>query len=426
MNTSDKTIKKVSVGDLKSGMVVSGYVCDWVADVDRWGTKLLKSDDDIQRIIDNGIKEVYIDITRGSDVEHAPTLAQIDKALNNEILAVGERTDGDNSSLRQPTSLQNELLQATKVKKQARKLVNSTLGDVRMGKQVVDVGVLNNVMGDMADSLFRNQNAILSLGLIKQKDEYTFMHSVNVGVFLMSFCHTMGMDQQVVIDAGTGGMLHDVGKMKVPYEIINKKSKLTDEEFGLMKSHPAYGKEILESAKGISELGIQVACEHHERYDGTGYTRRLKGEEISLYGQMGAIVDVYDAITSDRSYHKGMESHTALKKMLEWSKHHFSATLFQSFIQSIGIYPIGTLVRLKNNLIGIVLENNNKSMLRPTIRLLIDAGRFPNVRVEPKIIDLQDYADRPSYKISCIESVEKWGIDPRKYMYNPAAYLVEE
>ena len=425
MNTLDKTIKKVSVEDLKTGMAIRGYVCDWTADVDRWGTKLLKSDDDIQRIIDNGIKEVYIDITRGSDVEHAPTLEQIDKAMDKEILAVGERMVED-SSLRQQTSLQNELAEATKVKKQARKLVNSTLGDVRMGKQVVDVGVLNNVMGDMADSLFRNQNAILSLGLIKQKDEYTFMHSVNVGVFLMSFCHTMGMDQQVVIDAGTGGMLHDIGKMKVPYEIINKKSKLTDEEFGLMKSHPAYGKEILESAKGISELGLQVANEHHERYDGTGYTHRLAGEEISLYGQMGAIVDVYDAITSDRSYHKGMESHTALKKMLEWSNNHFSAHLFQSFIQSIGIYPIGTLVRLKNSLIGIVLENNNKSMLHPTIRLLIDAGRFPNVRVEPKVINLLDYEDRPSYKISCIESVEKWGIDPRKYMYNPAAYLVDE
>ena len=421
MKTSNETIKKVSVEILKPGMAISGYVCDWAKDVDRWGTKVLKTDGDIQRIVDNGIKEVYIDTARGIDVENAPTLKQIDKAMETEILDMGDRKV-EKPPVPQYTSFQDELSTATKLKKQARKVVDNVLGDVRMGKQVADVGVLNNVMGEMADSMFRNQNAILSLGLIKRKDEYTFMHSVNVGVFLMSFCHTMGMEQKVVIEAGTGGMLHDVGKMRVPYEIINKKGKLTDEEFTLIKNHPDFGEQILDSAKGISQMTIQIANEHHERFDGTGYTKKLKGEEISLYGQMAAIVDVYDAITSDRSYHKGLESHAALKKMLEWSKYHFNPSLFQSFIQCIGIYPIGTLVRLKNNLIGIVLENNSKSLLLPTVRIIIDASRFPNVRVEPRIVDLAE-KDHAQYKIARIESTDKWGIDPRKYMYNPAAYL---
>lgn len=422
MKTSNKMIKKVSVEELKPGMVVSGYVCDWVKDIDRWGSKLLKMDADIQRIVDNGIKEVYIDTARGLDAEDAPTLEQIDKDLEREMLDMGER-EVEEPAVTKPATFQSELAAAAKLKKQARTVVNNVLGDVRLGKQVVDVGALNNVMGDMADSLFRNQNAILSLWLIKQKDEYTFMHSVNVGVFLMSFCHTLGMDQQVVIDAGTGGMLHDVGKMKVPHEIINKAGKLTDQEFALMKSHPDFGEEILSSAKGISDMTIRVANEHHERFDGTGYTKQLKGDEISRYGQMAAIVDVYDAITTDRSYHKGMESHAALKKMLEWSKHHFNPILFQSFIQCIGIYPIGTLVRLKNGLIGVVLENNNTSLLLPIIRVIIDASRFPNVPIEPKVLNLLDYADRPRYKIARIESADKWGVDPRKHMYNPAAYL---
>ena len=421
MENSSKTTKKVSVNILKPGMVVNGYVCDWVTDTERWGSKRIKTDKDIRNIIDHGIKEVYIDTVKGTDVEDAPTKEQVDNALNKKMLDLGKQS-GEDPSLQRETSVQQEIESAFKVKKQARKVVDTVLGDARLGKQVEDVSALNHVMGDMADSLFRNRNAILSLSLIKKKDEYTFMHSVNVGVFLMSFCHTMGMDQEVVVEAGTGGMLHDIGKMKVPHAIINKTGKLTDGEFKTMKSHPDYGEELLESAKGISDMSIRVATEHHERYDGTGYTKRLKGEEISQYGQMAAIVDVYDAITSDRSYHKGMESNTALKKMLEWSKHHFNPVLFQSFIQCIGIYPVGSLVRLKNSLLGIVVENNSESLLHPVIRLIIDAGRFPNVRVEPKLINLMDYKDRPRYKIIGIESTDKWGVDPAKYMYNPGIF----
>ena len=423
METKKKTTKKVAVDALKPGMVISGYVCDWVTDIDRWGTKLLKTDRDIQRIVNHGIKEVYVDTSRGLDVEDAPTLEQVDRALDREILNLGERAPEEAPSPKS-TSTQQELATAVNVKKQARKMVDAVLGDVRLGKQVEDVRALNNVMGEMADSLFRNRNAVLSLGLIKRKDEYTFMHSVNVGVFLMSFCHTMGMEEQVVIEAGTGGMLHDVGKMNVPHEIINKKGKLTDEEFFTMKGHPSFGEGLLQSAKGISDMSIRVATEHHERYDGTGYPKRLKGQEISLYGQMAAIVDVYDAITSDRSYHKGLESHAALKKMLEWSKYHFEPALFQNFVQCIGIYPIGTLVRLRNNRIGVVIENNRESLLHPVVRIIINADRFPNVRVEPVLVDLMDHKDRPSHTIIKIESAEKWGVEPRKYMYDPAAYLV--
>lgn len=202
--------------------------------------------------------------------------------------------------------------------------------------------------------------------------------------------------------------------MQVRGEVLNKPGKLTDPEFAHMKSHVVHSREILSRTPGISPIAVEVASQHHERFDGTGYPNGLKGDGIALFGQMAAIVDVYDAITSDRIYHKGMQAPDALRKIFEWSKFHFNHQLAQFFARAIGIYPAGTLVRLESGLLGIVLEQREKNLLQPLVRAFYDTKR--NFYVTPKEIDLsRSLGQGGGDRIMSHEPPEKWKIDPQKF-----------
>ena len=423
-------IKKISVNQLEPGMYVHDFNHDWrdpccqASDPNAFnGPRLIRTEAEVQAVISHGIVAVYIDARRGRDVDGAPTAAEVEARLAAQLAELGDDDFFDDEPPPPPkeTHFNDEVVKAAEIKAQARKLVGSVLEDARMGQQVA-LGPVKDVVRNMAESMFRNPDAILSLSLIKQKDEYTFMHSVNVGVFLMSFCRAMEMSEEDIVSVGVGGTLHDIGKMKTPERILNKPGKLTDEEFAIMKQHAAFSRRILEKTPGIAQISVHIAGQHHERYDGSGYPDGLKGEQINLFGQMAAIVDVYDAITSDRCYHKGNPPPLALKRMLDWSKNHFSLPLYQKFVQCVGIYPMGTLVRLENKLLGVVLRPNRDSLLHPVINVVIDAKA--GKRLRPREVDLMDYRENPrdGYRIIGNEPTEKWGVDPKRFMNEPNLY----
>ena len=309
-----------------------------------------------------------------------------------------------------PAPLNEEIHLAKAIHNEAHNVVHHLMSDVRMGKQI-ELAKTSPVVEHITDSIFRNKDAFISLSRIKNKDEYTFQHSVSVCALLVAFCRAMEYEKDVIMEAGTGGLLHDVGKMKVPDQILNKPSSLTEPEFAVMKSHAALGRELLKQTPGMPETAIVITGQHHERYDGTGYPDKIKKDEISQLGQMAAIADVYDALTSDRVYHKGMEPTTALKKLFEWSKFHFNPELVQHFICLIGIYPVGSLVKLESGLLGIVVNSGNENLLRPTVRTVFDIKREHSV--SPHDIDLSIQLDD---RIVQHESPHSWGIDPFKYL----------
>jgi putative nucleotidyltransferase with HDIG domain len=426
MNSS--TIKKVPVNKLEVGMFVNDFNDEW-QDPDDHGKdekfsrnpRKLNTGQEIQSVIKQGIKETFIDITKGKDAE-GQTKAEIETELQAQLMALDYDNEEDMVMPdHPPTSFEEELEKAADVKSQARKLVGNILGDARMGKQV-SLEAVKDTVREMADSMFRNPDAILSLSIIKSRDEYTFMHSVNVGVFLMSFCRSMDMDEEEIIQIGVGGMLHDIGKMRTPVEILNKQGKLTDDEFKQMQEHVVFSRTILEETDGMELNSIEVASEHHERVDGSGYPNKLKGDQISQAGQMSAIVDVYDAITSDRCYHKGNLPTVALQRMMGWSKSHFNPELLQQFIQCVGIYPISTLVRLENNLLGVVVKSNSQSLLHPIIKIVADAKRKKHLN--PMELDLLKYRGKydNGFRIIRTENPEVWKINPKKFMPNPKLY----
>ncbi|MBF0192959.1 MAG: HD-GYP domain-containing protein [Magnetococcales bacterium] len=424
-------IKKISIDQLEAGMFVNDFNHDWknpcCQDKDPnafRGARFIQTDDEVRAIINHGITELYIDSEKGKDVESAQSAQDIEASLEAQMRALDDDFEDEPKPVRE-VHFNDEVKQASQAKDQARKLVGNILVDSRLGKQVT-LAPVKDAVTQMAESMFRNPDAILSLSLIKKRDEYTFMHSVNVGVFLMSFCRAMEMKEEEIINVGIGGMLHDIGKMHTPEEVLNKKGKLTDEEFAIMQEHVVFSRKILEDTPGIEDISIKVAAQHHERFDGTGYPMGLKGDDINFFGQMAAIVDVYDAITSDRCYHKGNPPNLALKRMLDWSKHHFNMELFQKFIQCVGIYPMGTLVRLKNNLVGVVLRPNKESLLHPVIKIVLNAKT--KKLVQPKELNLLAFKDAKQDKktegfaIAGAESSEKWKINPAKYMTEPQLY----
>ena len=284
-------------------MYIYDVNCGWMDHNFLHSNFMVRSDSDIQKIVAAGVRYVYIDTERGLDVQDAPSAEKVSEQLENQMQHLGKTVKPTKPK---QVSMQDELVKARRIFGEANTIVNTVLLDCRMGKQV-EVERLEPIITSITGSIFRNPDAIISLLKIKQADKYTFQHSVAVSTLLISFCRAMGIDRETIELVGIGGLLHDIGKMKVPDRILNKPGKLTDKEFEIMKKHVGYSSFLLENTPGLTPTSISIATEHHERFDGSGYPLGIKGDEISQFGQMAAIVDVYDALTSDRIYHAGME-----------------------------------------------------------------------------------------------------------------------
>jgi HD-GYP domain-containing protein (c-di-GMP phosphodiesterase class II) len=222
------------------------------------------------------------------------------------------------------------------------------------------------------------------------------------------------MDTGLTREAGLGGLLHDTGKALVPDEVLNKPGRLTDEEFEIIKKHPKDGYDILLKTPQVGEIPLDITLHHHERMDGSGYPDKLPGDRISTLAQMAAIVDVYDAITADRCYHKGMSAAAALRKIYEWSKFHFNPQHVQAFMRCVGIYPVGTLVLLESGRLAVVTEPHETNLLAPKVNVFFSTKS--NTYIKPQEVDLsKPLGAGGGDKIVSHEAPEKWQVDPMRF-----------
>ena len=204
---------------------------------------------------------------------------------------------------------------------------------------------------------------------------------------------------------GVAGLLHDIGKTAIPNDVLNKPDKLTDEEFNLVKQHPQRGLEILKSCYQVDEVALDVCLHHHERVDGRGYPEKLSNDALTLYARMGAVCDVYDAISSDRCYKKAWGPAESIRKMVSWKDGHFDEVIFHAFVKTIGIYPNGTLLRLKSGRLGVVIEQSRKNLTTPIIKVFFSTRS--NTHIPMEILDLSKGTD----SIESIEDPLKWQLD---------------
>jgi len=400
-------IKQIRTDQLKPGMYIHDLNCGWLDHPFMTNAFHVRDQATVEKIFDLGIRELYIDTVKGADVWEARTQQEVNADLDRRLQEIARKQQEKPVT----AALKDEVARARRLHGEANKIIRNMMDDIRLGQQI-EIDRVEPLVEGMVDSIFRNQGALLPLAHLKSHDNYTFEHSVSVCALLVAFGRGMKLSREIIRELALGGLLHDVGKARVPDHILNKPAKLTDDEFARIQGHVAQGVVLLQGAPGISRIVLEVVGQHHERFDGTGYPRKLDGEKISLYGQMAAIVDVYDAISSDRVYHKGMSPTQALKKLLEWSSHHFDPKLVQTFIRAIGIYPAGTLVQLDSKRLGVVIEQNEGSLLEPVVRIFYHAGQ--KHYITPEIVDLAKVQDR----IASFENYEKWNIDP--YLWLPA------
>jgi len=394
-------------------MFVHDLECSWLDHPFSTNQFVVASKADIDKIVQASITQLSIDTERGLDIEAEqtaqPKVTPVKKPAGVKKVAA--------APLPPKTELKGELKRAVKVREEATEVISGIMDDARLGKQVA-IDKIGPVVENMVESVMGNTNALLGLTRIREMDQYTFEHSVSVSILLTAFAKHLGMSREDTIEVGVGGILHDIGKTKTPQNVLNKPARLTNDEFAIMRKHVAYSKEILADVPGISDIALSIVLEHHERFDGSGYPLKKKGDEISLYGQMAAIVDVYDAITADRCYHKGMAPSAAMKKLNQWSGSHFNPELVQTFIHCVGIYPPSTLVSLSDGSIAVVLETTAGNLLFPVVRVIFDS--FKRSFLPQKDIDLSAQGDNP---VKILGSVDpgKWRIDPTEYMDVPGS-----
>jgi HD-GYP domain-containing protein (c-di-GMP phosphodiesterase class II) len=388
-------LKKISVEQLRLGMHLQDFCGAWL-DHPFWRTKFVLTDaKDIQLILESPIKEVWIDISKGLDIN-------TDDASSGTIQVIAEEIPPTPPVVQKKTSFNDEVKRAANICAKGKEAVVSMFQEARMGL-AIEAEAAAPLVEEISNSVLRNPGALISLARLKTADDYTFMHSVAVCALMIALARKLGLDEQQTRDAGMAGLLHDLGKAMIPIEILNKPGKLTDEEFDLVKTHPEEGHKLLLGGIGISEMTRDVCLHHHEKIDGSGYPKRLNGETMSLFAKMGAVCDVYDAVTSNRPYKAGWDPAESIKRMAEW-KGHFDPIVFQAFVKSLGIYPIGSFVRLESGKLGVVVEQGEQSLLKPKVRVFFSTKS--QAYIKPETIDLA----RSPEKIAGREDAAKWGI----------------
>ncbi len=403
-------LKKIAVEQAQVGMYVHKVCGTWL-DNPFWSASFaLRNAADLKKLQSSSAREVWIDPDKGVDLPEpavselaiaapAPTPAQTSAP------AVAATPASFQFKVEAPTSTSEELKRAKRIVKTSREAVDEMFNDARMGKLInTETAIL--LADEITASVLRNPGALISLVRLKKIDDYTYMHSVAVCAMMVALARQLHLSDAEVRDCGLAGLLHDVGKMAIPVDILNKPGRLTEQEYATIQGHPRAGYELLAQAEGVPAIARDVCLHHHERVDGKGYPDALPADQISLAARMGAICDVYDAITSNRPYKEGWSPVTSLARMTEWTKEgQFDSQLFAAFVRCIGIYPIGTLVRLKSDRLAVVLDNR-KSLLAPIVRVMYSLKS--RVYLPPETLDLA----LPGIPESIISSEEEatWGI----------------
>lgn len=401
-------LKKIPTSQAELGMFLQSMEGSWLSHP-FWKTRfLLKEASDLEALKRSGVPFIWIDVVKGMDV--LESLATADEAPAIELPAAPAPAAPQPPAPTpiaaklpppKPRSFADELEQAAQLMQKSKKQVVSMFNEARLGRAIKSEECLP-VVEDITGSVWRNPSALISLARLKTRDDYTYMHSVAVCAMMVALAKQLGLSEAEQRAAGLAGLLHDVGKMLMPLEILNKPGALTDPEFAVMRSHPARGYEALKASGAFDENVLDVCLHHHEKMDGGGYPHRLKADQITLFSRMGAVCDVYDAVTSNRPYKSPWDPAASIARMAQWQGH-FDPKVFQAFVVSIGIYPVGTLVKLHSGKLAVVIDQNPGKLTAPIVRVFFSTKS--NLPIEVHDVDLAQAND----KVISREDPNAWG-----------------
>lgn len=393
-------IKKIPINELKLGMYVHDLHASWLNHPFWKSSFLLEDQEELDKLLSCGIKTVSIDLSQSRIA--APPVPSSDNVTRTTSNVQPRPSSKPLSHAPNKVSFREELKLARRTCGMAMREVSSLFTQARMGKAISMSGA-EEAVKQISGSVSRNPQTLITLARLKTADSYTYMHSVAVCALMIALAKELKLDSHIVENAGRAGLMHDVGKMMIPDHILNKPDRLTSEEFAIIREHSTLGAELLSHIKTIPAEVVDACRHHHEKMDGSGYPSNQKAEEISLLSRMAAVCDVYDAITSDRPYKKGWGPAESLQRMASWEGH-FDKKIFQAFVKTVGIYPVGSLVRLKSQHLAVVVEQNEGNLVAPIVKAFFSLRS--DLPIKPRTLDLA--SSKVSDTIVGRESHSKW------------------
>lgn len=388
-------LKEYSVSELKPGM----FIADVTVQKGSFSVKnggFVRSESAIKNLATKGVQKVLVDLAK-SELEREPEAPVEVKATENEN--------------QRAAKFSQEIGKAKKLYNQAKSLQRQALKNMQAGRPV-DTDGMKDVADGFIDSIFRNQDALACMTRMRQKDDYLMEHSINVSIIMTIFAKHLQIEQDIIHQLATGALLHDLGKINIPDEILHKPGRLTDEEMVIMRQHVTLGYDIIKEAEGLTPIMLEVVGDHHERLDGSGYPNNKSAEDLSMYARMISICDTYDAITASRVYQNARTPIMAFKILRKESGSAFDANLVAEFINCMGVHPVGTLIQTKSNKLGIVKKSNFVNPLCPVVQVFYSINS--KSYIPSKTIDL----GAPGIDDEIANSVkpEDFGIDLNKIM----------
>ena len=392
-------LERIDITQLEPGMYITAILkCrgDFVLKKPGWATS--------QTVVDNlkakGVEELEVDPSRRLKEKEQP------------VAQAKERRKPESRYDTAPVPMEQELEKAKVLYKQAKSLQKRAFKEMRDGKHL-EISTFKNLSEGLIDSVFRNPNALTMMTRIREKDEYLLEHSLNVGILLGVFARHLKINENIVTEIVLGGLLHDIGKIKIPEDVLHKAGKLSPEEFEIIKGHVLHGRDIIrDSQVELPKRTLEVILQHHETINGSGYPHRLRGDEVSQYGRMASIVDIFDALTAERVYKKAMLPTAALSIIRSMTPEKLDKELVDAFIRCVHVYPMGTLVRLKSDRLGIVYELNEKNSTKPIVKLIYHAKYKRHINVE--LLDLSHPTANDA--IVSAEKPEQYGLKLENYL----------
>jgi HD-GYP domain-containing protein (c-di-GMP phosphodiesterase class II) len=407
---------RIPAADATVGMFVEKIECSWWAHPFWRSRQILVSEEQLAMLHQSGAEFIVINAEKGSI--GSKTRADIKERAGQSVvtqIVVPQQPTYEKCRPRAQPFIQTsrlsekdrraEVTKARNVLSRSKKAVRDMFDNARMG-EAIQTRKMASMVNQLTASLDKDPTIILNMARLKTKDDYTYLHSVSVCALMINLARAMRLDETLVREAGMAGLLHDVGKLAIPNEILLKPSKLDDAEFQIVRDHPLAGYKILAASTGVSAAALDVCLHHHEKMDGTGYPDKLNGDELSLLTRMASICDVYDAITSQRAYNCPWTPSDALSRMQSWDGH-FDQMILRSFIESLKIIPIGTLVRLTNDHLAVVTGETASDYSLPKVRIFYSIEK--SSRTGPHDIEIS--RSRHCWKILSIEDPLDWGFD---------------
>ncbi len=403
-------IVQMSVTDLKVGMFVSRLDRPWIDTPYKIQGFLIKSEKDIEKLVQYS-QSVYIDVEKSLDSSESKKEEKPLTENQKKEFLLGKKP----RNYEDQTDFSGEIREATDTHKVLTKAAYNIMADISRNDKV-DLPGIRKAVNPMVESIVRNPDAFSWLTQMKTKDDYTYNHSVSASIWAVALGRQLGMPKRDLQHLGMGALLFDVGKLKLPEKLINNPNIYNATEHKIVRKHVDYSVQIVSEIKGIDEKIVEMVATHHERHNGEGYPKGMKGNKIPLFGKIAGLVDCYDAITSNRSFKSAISPHDAVRKLYDWRDIDFQKELVEQFIQLIGVYPVGTVVELSDSRIAIVVAHHKLYRLRPKIMLILDKNKKPFSKFEMLDLYSTELGDNGK-PLNIVKSVEpgQYGIDPRDY-----------